>query len=163
MTSTCHFLSTLRTFRDYAEKTKVYYQSYIKRSEEQRLSFQIFNSHVRHFHEALVKFLEHAHFELPLLKGLGNEGKGLNPREWHEFTIGKTRMSKEEALNEFLLYNPKISVLGEMDSDQERINTTCVSELTNLMGEIEEFAESVEEELAVRPACGHVRHSHVSE
>jgi hypothetical protein len=143
----CPVLSDLQRFRTYAENTRVRYSEFLKQSEEQRLSFQIFNSHVRQFHEAFVKFLKHARLEKSLSRELEHE-KGLNPLEWYQLHFGKPIVSAEDACRYFLLYNPKGSFFSQRESpEHEEIYSACVSELTNLISRIEDFAEHVEEGL----------------
>jgi hypothetical protein len=141
----------------YAENTRAqYYPEYTKQSKEQRLSFHIFNSHVKHFRDALVKFLEHAHLGGSYLKQ-----NTLNPIEWYNFYFSKPAPYKEDACQNFLRYDYKgTQFVDEESPENETIYTNCVDELTKLIGEIEDFAEDVERKLAEQPDCGHVEHCH---
>jgi hypothetical protein len=85
----------------------------------------------------------------------------LNPLEWYKFHFAKPTPVKEDACQDFLLYDSKgTQFVDEESPENEKIYSTCVEELTKLVGEIEDFAENVERKLAEAPNCGHIEHSH---
>jgi hypothetical protein len=118
------------------------YQRYIKyrqNTEEQRLSWQIFNSHICHFQKSFIKLLIYINNEEWM--NLSGEIETYTPCNWVKLPK-LTSTSDAGVCKRLLQYNP-VGSLSNAISDYDLVNSSCVEELGDLARKVSTISKTI--------------------